>query len=64
MNERIPKVVSEGKIKVKDLEIRVLVLDNGQRIIPEEDMKKALKFLGLTNEDVDFILRRKEASNE
>lgn len=62
MDERIPKVVSEGKIKVKDLEIRVLVLDNGQRIIPEEDMKKALKFLGLTNEDVDFLLRRKEAS--
>lgn len=61
MDERIPKVVSEGKIKVKDLEIRVLVLDNGQRIIPEEDMKKALNFLGLTNEDVDFLLKRKEA---
>ena len=61
MDERIPKVVSEGKIKVKDLEIRVLVLDNGQRIILEEDMKKALNFLGLTNEDVDFLLKRKEA---
>ena len=42
MSNRIPKVVKEGKIKVEGLEIRVCVLDDGQRIIPKEDFLKVL----------------------
>lgn len=50
---KMPKVVSEGKIKIGDFEIRVCVLDDGKRIIPQEDFKKALDFLGLTEDDVE-----------
>lgn len=61
MEKRIPKVVSEGKIKVQGLEITVCVLDDGRRIIPEEDMQKALRFLGITEEWFnEFINSKKE----
>lgn len=53
----IPKVVSEGKIKLSDeVEITVCVLDDGRRIIPEEDMLKALEFLGLDDVEIKRIL--------
>lgn len=55
----IPKVIREGKIKLGDIEIRVCFLDNGQRVIPEDDMKKAFDFLGLTEDDVECLLNRK-----
>lgn len=63
MSNRIPKVVKEGKIKVEGLEIRVCVLDDGQRIIPKEDFFKALEFLGLNEDDIKLLLTqgRKEA---
>lgn len=63
MSNRIPKVVKEGKIKVEGLEIRVCVLDDGQRIIPKEDFLKALEFLGWSEDDIKLLLAqdRKEA---
>lgn len=57
--KRIPKVVSKGKINVGDLELTLLVLDNGQRVIPKDDMRKALQFLGITEKEVDDLLRGK-----
>ena len=42
----LPTVVREGKIRLlPDLEITVLHLSDGQRIIPEEDFHKFLNFL-------------------
>ncbi len=53
----IPKIISKGKITLdENTEITVCVLDNGQRIIPEEDMLKALKFLGLSEADIKNVL--------
>ena len=42
----LPTVVSEGKLWLHpELEITVLHLSDGQRIIPEEDFHKFLNFL-------------------
>ena len=50
MTEEIPTVTHEGQIKLSDdLEIKVFVLSNGERVIAEEDMAKALYFLGLSD---------------
>lgn len=47
----VPTVASEGDIEIMPgLTIKVLVLDNGQRIIPEEDFHRALEFLGISPE--------------
>lgn len=66
MSNRIPKVVKEGKIKVEGLEIRVCVLDDGQRIIHKEDFLKALEFLGWSEDVINLLLTqdRKEAEND
>ena len=63
MSNRLPKVVKEGKIKVEGLEIRVCVLDDGQRIIPKEDFLKVLEFLGWSEDVINLLLAqdRKEA---
>lgn len=53
----IPKVIHESKIKLDGLEIRVCVLDNGQRVIPEEDFNKFLNFLGTSKEDVYELMK-------
>lgn len=58
MSNKIPTVTHEGILKVKDLEIKVLTLDNGQRIIPEDDFKKALDWLGLSEDDVKQIMQK------
>ena len=53
-----PKVI--GKITIQlsdDVEITVCVLDDGRRIIPEDDMLKALKFLGLSETEINQILK-------
>lgn len=60
MTMSLPKVISEGKIKLDDhTEITVCVLDNGQRIIPEKDMMTALKFLGLSEDEINTLLGTK-----
>lgn len=43
--ERIPQVTHEGEITIAGLTIRVSHLDNGQRIIPEEDFHAFLRWL-------------------
>lgn len=58
MSNKIPIVTHEGILKVNGLEIKVLTLDNGQRIIPEDDFKKALDWLGLSEDDVKQIMQK------
>lgn len=54
----IPKVIHESKIKLDEhTEITVCVLDNGQRIIPKDDMLKALHFLGLSEAEINALLQ-------
>lgn len=56
----LPKVIREGKIRLSDdVEITVCVLDDGRRIIPKEDMIKALQFLGLNEFSINQILTDK-----
>lgn len=57
----LPKVISEGKIQFSDdVEITVCILDDGRRVIPKEDMIKALQFLGLNKIEVNQILKSKQ----
>lgn len=58
MSNKMPTVIHEGVLKINDSEIKVLTLDNGQRIIPEDDFKKALKWLGLTESDFKQIIQK------
>lgn len=52
-----PKVISTGKIQLSnDVEITVCILDDGRRIIPEEDMLKAMRFLGFNDAEINRIL--------
>ena len=61
MKENIPKVVSEGELKITDnFSIKLCVLDDGRRIIPEDDMKRVLSFLGITLEEFNEIINNKE----
>lgn len=60
MTMSLPKVISEGKTKLDDhTEITMCVLDNGQRIIPKDDMLIALKFLGLSEAEINTLLGTK-----
>lgn len=53
----IPKVIREGKIQLSnDVEMTVYVLDDGRRIIPKDDMLKALKFLGINESEITQLL--------
>lgn len=53
-----PKVIGKSTIHLSDdVEITVCVLDDGRRIIPEDDMLKALKFLGLSETEINQILK-------
>ena len=54
--ENLPKVTHEGTITVGSITIKVMTLDNGQRIIPEDDFKKALNLLGISEDDMKQIL--------
>ena len=45
MSEDIPYVVSEGVLKLGELEIKVAVLNTGQKVIYQEDMTKFLNWL-------------------
>lgn len=54
-NEELPKVKHKRVIDLGELKIRVLVLDDGRRVIPEEDMKQAVKFLGLDPMDIAIM---------
>lgn len=60
MNEDLSKVTHEGTITVGGMTISVMTLDNGQRIIPEDDFKKALSFLGISEEEIKSMLNHKK----
>lgn len=52
-----PNVIHEGKIQLdENTEITVYVLDDGRRIIPKDDMMIALKFLGLSETEINSLL--------
>ena len=55
----LPKVIHEAKVAIGGIEITVCVLEDGRRIIPAEDMIKALSFLGLNEEEISQILNTK-----
>lgn len=55
----LPKVISEGKIQLSDdVEITVCILDDGRRVIPKEDMLKAMRFFGFNDAEINRILTR------
>ena len=59
MAEELRHAVQEGKIKLlEDLEINLVVLNDGTRVITKEDVLKVLEFLGLKEGDVEEILNR------
>ena len=60
MNDKTPVVINESILKVGTLEIKVLTLDNGLRIIPEDDFKKAIKWLGFDEDEIRQIMKNKE----
>ena len=60
MNDKTPVVINEGILKVGSLEIKVLTLDNGLCIIPEDDFKKAIKWLGFDEDEIRQIMKNKE----
>lgn len=47
-DREIPKVVREEAIKIGDAEFKVMILDDGRRILSEDDFKKAIGLLGFT----------------
>lgn len=59
MNEKIPEVTHSGRLTIDGLDIEVLTLDNGKRVIPKDDMIKALKFLGLPEDEINTLLNLK-----
>lgn len=59
MSERIPEVTHSGRLIIDGLDIEVLTLDNGQRVIPRDDMIKVLKFLGLHEDEINTLLNLK-----
>lgn len=53
MTGQLPKVISQSEMQiVPGLTITVMVLDNGKRIIPAEDMRRACEWLGMDLADL------------
>ena len=63
MNDKTPVVINESILKVGTLEIKVLTLDNGLRIIPEDDFKKAIKWLGFDEDEIDEMVEEEFEQN-
>ncbi len=59
MSKRIPEVTHSGRLIIDGLDIEVLTLDNGKRVIPKDDMIKVLKFLGLHEDEINTLLNLK-----
>jgi hypothetical protein len=56
-NEKLPTVTHESEMELlPGLTITVVVLENGQRIIPVEDMQRACEFLGIDLEKLHSYL--------
>lgn len=55
--KELPTAALENEIEIiPGLTIKVIVLDNGQRIIPEEDFHRALEFLGVTPQEFSQLM--------
>ena len=52
--KEVPYVIKEELLIFGTLKVRVCILNNGQRVIPEDDMRKALSFLGISKEEFDL----------
>lgn len=59
MSKRIPEVTHSGHLIIDGIDIEVLTLDNGKRVIPHDDMVKVLKFLGLHEDEINTLLNLK-----
>lgn len=62
MGKELPTVIAEDSMTIApDLTIKVVVLSNGQRVIPEEDMKRACAWLGvdLSSAEADILFQEK-----
>jgi len=46
MEEKLPKAVYSGEMKLGSLTLKVHVLDNGQRIIEEQSMVDFMEWIG------------------
>ncbi len=56
-DENLPTVIAENYMTIApDLTIKVLVLSDGQRVIPEEDMRRAGEWLGVNINDLSAYL--------
>ena len=57
----LQKVVREAALKVTDdFSIKVCVLDDGRRIIPKEEMSKICAFMGLSMEELEYMISSKQ----
>lgn len=57
----LPKVVREDYLKVTDnFSVRVCMLDDGRRIIPKEEMIKICTFMGLSLEELEYMINSKQ----
>jgi len=55
--QHIPHVVSEGKMQITDdFFVRLYVLDDGRRVIHEDDMRDILAFLGISQAEFEKIV--------
>lgn len=62
----LPREVDRGTVKVGGLEVSVVHLDNGDRIIPQEDMERLMQWLadGAHSAEADEALEAQEQSDE
>lgn len=57
----LPKVVREDYLKVTDnFSVMVCMLDDGRRIIPKEEMIKICTFMGLSLEELEYMINSKQ----
>jgi hypothetical protein len=69
MRNRIAKETKKSKIRIGNIELDVVVLDNGERVISEESLNKFISALtDLTNYDVlkdtSIVLKLKHLLDE
>lgn len=56
----LPQVVREDYLKVTDnFSVRVCMLDDGRRIIPKEEMIKICTFMGLSLEELEYMINNR-----
>ena len=57
----LPQVVREDYLKVTDnFSVKVCMLDDGRRIIPKEEMIKICTFMGLSLEELEYMINSKQ----